>query len=63
MQDEGTGIDLPFCLVALLHRQPFLGFFYGSEQIVSILMSQEFAAWQAGLRPGDRIVEVNGQHW
>lgn len=42
---------------------PFPGFFYTPDRIVSALTPQDFTGWQAGLRPWDRIVEVNGQHW
>jgi signal transduction histidine kinase len=42
---------------------PFPGFFYSPDRIVSSFTPQEFTGWQAGLRPWDRIVEVNGQHW
>ncbi len=43
--------------------RPFPGFFYTSDRIVSAFTSQDFTGWQAGLRPWDRIVAVNGQHW
>jgi hypothetical protein len=43
--------------------RPFPGFFYSSHRIVTSLTPQDFSGWQAGLRPWDRIVEVNGQHW
>jgi signal transduction histidine kinase len=39
---------------------PFPGFFYSPDRLVSGFTPQEFAGWQAGLRPGDRIVAVNG---
>jgi len=42
---------------------PFPGFFYTSDRIVSAFTPQDFTGWQAGLRPWDRIVAVNGQHW
>ncbi len=42
---------------------PFPGFFYTPGRIVSAFTPQDFTGWQAGLRPWDRIVEVNGQHW
>ena len=42
---------------------PFPGFFYRADRIVSAYTPQDFTGWQAGLRPWDRIVEVNGQHW
>jgi signal transduction histidine kinase len=41
----------------------FPGFFYTPDRIVSSFTPQDFTGWQAGLRPWDRIVEVNGQHW
>jgi len=43
--------------------RPFPGFFYTAGRIVSAFTPQDFTGWQAGLRPWDRIVEVNGQHW
>ena len=42
---------------------PFPGFFYTPDRIVSGFTPQDFTGWQAGLRPWDRIVAVNGQHW
>jgi len=42
---------------------PFPGFFYDPDRIVSGFTPQDFTGWQAGLRPWDRIVAVNGQHW
>ena len=42
---------------------PFPGFFYGPDRIVSGFTPREFSGLQAGLRPNDRIVEVNGVHW
>jgi len=42
---------------------PFPGFFYTADRIVSGFTPQDFTGWQAGLRPWDRIVAVNGQHW
>jgi signal transduction histidine kinase len=42
---------------------PFPGFFYTPERIVSGFTPQDFSGWRAGLRPWDRIVAVNGQHW
>ena len=42
---------------------PFPGFFYSDDRIVSGFTPQDFTGWQAGLRPWDRIVAVNGQHW
>jgi hypothetical protein len=42
---------------------PFPGFFYTPDRIVSAFTPQDFTGWQAGLRPWDRIVAVNGQHW
>jgi len=42
---------------------PFPGFFYTPDRIVSGFTPQDFSGWQAGLRPWDRIVEVNGHHW
>ncbi len=42
---------------------PFPGFLYISDRIVSGFTPQDFTGWQAGLRPWDRVVAVNGQHW
>jgi signal transduction histidine kinase len=42
---------------------PFPGFFYTPDRIVSGFTPRDFTGWQAGLRPWDRIVAVNGQHW
>jgi len=42
---------------------PFPGFFYAPDRIVSGFTPRDFTGWQAGLRPWDRIVAVNGQHW
>src|SRR5512136_2401019 len=42
---------------------PFPGFFYRADRTLTAFTPQDFTGWQAGLRPWDRIVEVNGQHW
>jgi signal transduction histidine kinase len=42
---------------------PFPGFFYTPDRIVSGFTPRDFTGPQAGLRPWDRIVAVNGQHW
>ncbi len=42
---------------------PFPGLFYTPDRIVSGFTPQDFTGPQAGLRPWDRIVAVNGQHW
>jgi signal transduction histidine kinase len=42
---------------------PFPGFFYTPDRIISGFTPRDFTGWQAGLRPWDRIVAVNGQHW
>jgi len=49
--------------IAVQFGHPFPGFFYTSDRIVSGFTPQDFTGWQAGLRPWDRIVAVNGQHW
>ena len=41
---------------------PFPGFFYTPDRIVSSYTPQEYTGWQAGLRPWDRILAVDGQH-
>lgn len=43
--------------------KPFPGFFYTADCVVSAFTPQDFTGWQAGLRPWDRIVAVNGQPW
>jgi len=43
--------------------RPFPGFFYTPDRIISGFTPRDFTGWQAGLRPWDRIVAVNGQHW
>ncbi len=43
--------------------KPFPGFLYNAERVVSGFTPQDFTGWQAGLRPWDWIVAVNGQHW
>ena len=40
---------------------PFPGFFYTPDRIVSSFSRESFTGWQAGLRPWDRIVAVNGR--
>ena len=42
---------------------PFPGFFYTPNRRVSGFTPQDFDGWQAGLRPADFIVSVNGQPW
>ncbi len=42
---------------------PFPGFFYSPDRIVSAFTPQDFTGWQSGLRPWDRVIQVNGQHW
>jgi signal transduction histidine kinase len=53
------------CLYSIASQigRPFPGFFYAADRIVSGFTPQDFTGWQAGLRPWDRIVAVNGQHW
>jgi signal transduction histidine kinase len=43
--------------------KPFPGFFYNPERVVSSFTPEEFSGWQAGLRPRDKIIAVNGEHW
>ncbi len=49
--------------IALQVDKPFPGFFYNPERVVSGFTPQTFTGWQAGLRPWDVIVRVNGQSW
>ena len=41
---------------------PFPGFFYSPDRIVSSYTPHEYSGYQAGLRPWDRILAVDGQH-
>ena len=41
---------------------PFPGFFYTPDRLVSSYTPEEYTGWQAGLRPWDRILAVDGQH-
>ncbi len=43
--------------------RPFPGFLYNPERVVSGFTPPGFSGPQAGLRPWDQIVAVNGQHW
>lgn len=43
--------------------RPFPGFLYTPERVVSGFTPQDFTGWQAGLRPWDQVVAVNGQSW
>ena len=43
--------------------KPFPGFFYNPERVVSGFTPEDFSGWQAGLRPWDMVVAVNGRHW
>lgn len=43
--------------------KPFPGFFTNPFRVVSSFTPTEFSGWQAGLRPWDRIVAVNGQNF
>ncbi len=53
------------CLLSIADQigKPFPGFFYSPDRIVSSFTPRDFAGYQQGLRPWDRIVEVNGLHW
>jgi signal transduction histidine kinase len=53
------------CLYSLARQigKPFPGFFYSPDRIVSGFTPRDFSGWRSGLRPLDRIVEVNGRHW
>jgi signal transduction histidine kinase len=41
---------------------PFPGFFYTPDRIISSYTPQEYSGWQAGLRPWDRIMAVDGEY-
>ena len=43
--------------------RPFPGFLYNPERVVSGFTHRDFTGWQAGLRPRDWIVAVNGEPW
>jgi signal transduction histidine kinase len=43
--------------------KPFPGFFYNPERVVSSFTPEDYTGPQAGLRPGDTVLAVNGQHW
>lgn len=43
--------------------QPFPGFFYSPEGVVSSLTLPEFTGRQAGLQPRDILLAVNGESW
>jgi len=49
--------------IAIQFGRPFPGFFYTQDRIVMGFTPRDFTGWRAGLRPWDRVVEVNGQHW
>ncbi|MFU8773310.1 MAG: hypothetical protein ACNA8H_12935, partial [Anaerolineales bacterium] len=53
------------CLYSILNQigKPFPGFFYSADNIINGFTSRDFSGWEAGLRPWDRILLVNGQHW
>ena len=42
---------------------PFPGFFYTPDRTVSGFTPRDFSGWQAGVRPADFLVSVNGQPW
>lgn len=42
---------------------PFPGFFYTPDRRVGGFTPPDSSGWQAGLRPGDFIVSVDGQSW
>ncbi|MEJ5202399.1 MAG: histidine kinase, partial [Anaerolineales bacterium] len=49
--------------IAAQVNNPFPGFFYNPMRVFSSFTPLEFTGWQAGLRPWDVIVAVNGLHW
>jgi hypothetical protein len=54
---------ITICSIAVQLDKPFPGFFYNPERVVSGFTPQTFTGWQAGLRPWDVVVRVNGQSW
>jgi hypothetical protein len=54
---------MTFYSIALQLDRPFPGFFYNPERVISGFTPQTFTGWQAGLRPWDVIVRVDGQPW
>jgi hypothetical protein len=55
------GVSL--CSIASQIGGLFPGFFYSPDRIASGFTPQDFTRGQAGPRPNDRVVEVNGQQW
>ena len=51
-----------FYSIAVQIGGPFPGCFYTPDRIVSSFTPEDFSGWQAGLRPWDRILAVDGQH-
>jgi signal transduction histidine kinase len=53
------------CLYSILSQlgKPFPGFFFTPDNIINGFTPRDFSGWEAGLRPWDRILLVNGQHW
>jgi signal transduction histidine kinase len=53
------------CLFSILNQlgKPFPGFFYSADNVINGFSPRDFSGWEAGLRPWDRILLVNGQHW
>jgi hypothetical protein len=41
--------------------KPFPGFYYTPDHIVSSYTQRDFSGWEAGLRPWDRILAVDGR--
>jgi len=51
-----------YCIARQIgHHSP--GFPYAAYRLASGFTSEDFSGWQAGVRPRDYIVAVNGQPW
>jgi signal transduction histidine kinase len=55
--------SMTFYSIGIQVGKPFPGFFYNPERVFSSFTPRDFTGWQAGLRPWDVIIAVNGQHW
>ena len=50
-----------FYSVAIQLGKPFPGFYYTPDRIVSSYTPRDSTGWEAGLRPWDRILAVDGR--